>query len=215
MRSTQWFEGTSAVFGWVASLAYLNLLWVCGTLCGVIVLGLAPSTAALFAVLRRMVRKEAADLPLTKLFLSFYRQDFWQANLVFWPLFLVGVVLYADVQILAFMTGWLSTVLSFLTLIIGVFYVITCVFCVPVYVHFDMKWWDYYKSALFLGLLKPLHFLASVVSVVVVYYFMLQIRPLLLFFGASAGAFIITSVTQPVLARLSPLGHWNGGGSKE
>ena len=210
MLSNQWLEDTGVVFRWVAHLACLNLLWICGTLCGVLIMGFAPSTVALFAVLRSMIRNDNAELSLSRLFLSYYRQDFWQANLVFWPLVLVGIVLYADFQILALMGGWLSTVLSCLTLIIGVFYSITCVFCVPVYVHFDLKWWAYYRSALFLGLLKPLHFLAIVSSVAVV-SISCCVRPLFLFFGASAIAFIIIGVIQPVLDQLSFLGRSGGG----
>lgn len=61
-------EGSNRFFQWFANLAYLNILWLACTLLGGVVLGIAPSTAALFAVIRQLLQREVASGSVTRHF---------------------------------------------------------------------------------------------------------------------------------------------------
>ena len=71
---------------WPARLAGLNLLWLLGVLAGLVVFGLAPATAALYAVLREYVLGRSPRL----------WRDFWAA----WRASLVSSQLVLGVPIL-------------------------------------------------------------------------------------------------------------------
>ena len=52
---------------WVMRLAYLNLLWIGFTLAGAVIFGLAPATAAMFAVTRQWTLGKT-DVPVFQTF---------------------------------------------------------------------------------------------------------------------------------------------------
>ncbi len=76
----------------ISKLAYVNVLWILFSLAGLILLGVAPATVALFSVTRAWARKEW-DIPVFQTFWSVYKQEFWKAS-VHQRFFLVSVSCY-------------------------------------------------------------------------------------------------------------------------
>lgn len=81
--------------GFATRLVLVNVLFVAGTLAGLVVFGLFPAAVAATIVLARL-RSGAAGEHLVRDFVTVYRSQFWHANRVgsiFWP---AGVVLFLN-----------------------------------------------------------------------------------------------------------------------
>src|SRR5690554_99319 len=99
MGQKMWMERLHPLFIWFSNLAYLNLLWIVFTLLGGIILGFIPSTSALFSVIRQLLRKNDEEIPITKIFWTYYRKDFWKINRNFYLLICCGFIFLADIFI--------------------------------------------------------------------------------------------------------------------
>ncbi|MGG0717750.1 DUF624 domain-containing protein [Robertmurraya massiliosenegalensis] len=185
-------KGLNRIFIWFSNLAYLNLLWVVFTLFGFIILGVAPSTSALFAVIRKLLQNEG-KVSITKTYYEYFRRDFWKINRVFYVLLLVGFIIFVDIYFLYGLKNTLATLFLYLLMVLSIIYFVTCLFIFPVFVHYDLKMLENIKQAFLMGMTKPLYILGIVVSLVVSYVVLIYLKTLFIFFGISLGAFIIMS----------------------
>ena len=69
------------ISAWITRLMYVNLLWILFMLAGLIVMGVFPSTTAMFSVTRKWILGET-DTPVFHTFWKAYKQNFLQSNLV-------------------------------------------------------------------------------------------------------------------------------------
>ncbi|KPC99769.1 hypothetical protein LR69_02005 [Geobacillus sp. BCO2] len=65
---------------WITRLAYINLLWLVFTVFGLVILGIAPATVALFTIVRKWLLFHDHDVPVLKTFVRTYKGEFWRAN---------------------------------------------------------------------------------------------------------------------------------------
>ncbi|WP_077328855.1 YesL family protein [Virgibacillus siamensis] len=121
---------------WVMKLAIANLLWLGFTLLGLVVLGAAPATAALFSIVRKWIMGEK-DIPIFKTFWQHYRKDFIQSNMLGLLFFVIGFVLYVDFRFVLNYEGMWSIVLLIMVAAVCAAYLLTAVYLFPVYVHFE------------------------------------------------------------------------------
>lgn len=66
---------------WVMRLAYLNLLWIGFSLAGAVVFGLAPATAAMFAVTRQWVMGNT-DIPVFQTFFQTFKKEWAKSSVL-------------------------------------------------------------------------------------------------------------------------------------
>jgi len=81
--------------GFATRLVLVNVLFVAGTLVGMVLLGLFPAAVAASAVLGRLRLGDSSD-HLVRDFARVYRSQFWQANRVGSIFWLAGVVLFLN-----------------------------------------------------------------------------------------------------------------------
>ena len=89
------------VMGWLRGLTDLvlvNILFIVGTLTGLLVLGFFPAAAAASHVLAGM-RAGRKDTSVVKEFVLEYRAQFWRANLVGVPFWAVALLLWLDAEV--------------------------------------------------------------------------------------------------------------------
>lgn len=215
MERSEMFDLVNGVCEWISNLAYLNLLWIIFTVMGVGVMGIAPATAALFAVIRQLLQAEGGKVAITKSFFNYYRRDFFRVNGVFYALVAVGLVLVVDSFFLARIDGFLASVLLFPIYILGIMYLIIIVFIFPVFVHYEETWYNYLKQAFLIGMIRPLHALLIIVLSAVSFLLMYKYTPLFLFFGASVIAFISMSVCLKVFDGIHPLSRTSKDGDSD
>ncbi|WP_158738247.1 YesL family protein [Alteribacillus sp. YIM 98480] len=201
MAYKSWMEGLNRFFEWFMNIAYLNILWILFTLLGGVVLGAAPSTSAMFAVIRKLFLAEE-KVPVTRLFLTYYRKDFFKINGLFYCFVVMGIILLADVYFLMGMNSEIAAVFLILVGFLSVIYVIALIMFFPVYSHYDVRFFSYFKHSIFIGIMRPLHVLTMAIGIFVSYYVMLFLPALFFFFGMSLGALIIGSVCHHIFLKI-------------
>ncbi len=190
---SQWYirVGTLAF-----NLVLLNILWILFSFLGLFIIGFFPATAALFAVLKQMIMEDE-DIAVFKLFLKKFKSEFLMSNLIGYITLIFGVILYIDIRVLQQLdSGFLQLALASATVVISFVYLLTLLYIFPIFVHFDMKLWQYPKHALILAVAKPFHtiFLLVLLALVVMLY---MIIPALIFvFGMSLVAYVMTKIAS-------------------
>ncbi|MFB5662817.1 YesL family protein [Alteribacillus sp. HJP-4] len=193
--------GLYSVFEWITRLAYVNLLWFIFTMAGLIVFTFFPATSAMFAVIRKWTMGKT-EIPVFKTFWKEFRSEFWKSSLIGAVLVAFAIILYIDFQVFTSFDGLLGTALIALSISIAFLYLIVACFIFPVLAHFKLRFWQYFKQALLLGLSSPAAILSIVITTFILYMLLIRIPALLIFFGGSTFAFIIMWFAMRTFRRL-------------
>lgn len=178
------------------NLIYLNLLWIAFTLLGGIVFGIFPATAALFAVVRKMILEDE-DASVFPEFIAHFKASFKTSNLIGYAGSFIGLFLLIDFRIIQSMSHESVQVLLFnLILIIGIFYLIAMLYIFPVYVHFDLKWKEYFRYACILTIARPFQTIMLAAFVAAVVYLYILVPALVFILGVSFMSFIIMKIAS-------------------
>ncbi|MFG6117926.1 YesL family protein [Thalassobacillus sp. B23F22_16] len=201
MVEKQWMGTLNNIFIWFANIAYLNILWLFFTILGLVVAGIGPSTVALFSVIRQLLPKDS-EVKITKTFLYYYKRAFIQANLLFYTMLLIGAIIAVDLYFLYQVDNIWANVFQFLLLIISIFYIVTIIYLVPVYVHYDLSFMQYFKQAVLVSFLKPFYTLFIILSLILCYFIFIYLPPLLIFLSVSLPAFFIAATANHLFYKI-------------
>lgn len=178
------FIGIYKACNWICYFFYLNIMWVICTVLGGVIFGFAPSTVALYTVTRKAAI-EQEHVPVFKTFWKVYKSEFWKANLLGLILVAFGFIWYFDMMFFRQFEGIVYTVLNVLMTLIGIIFIMMLLYIFPVYVHYEMKLFNYMKYAVAFAFLHPMNFLAMFITVLSTYYFFAYFQALIFFFGVS------------------------------
>lgn len=188
MFGTQWYMRLG---NWGFNLVLLNLLWLLFSFSGLLVVGIFPATAALFAVMRLMIM-ESDNGSMIKLFWAKFKAEFIAANVVGYVMLLIGLVLYTDLKVLHYVNqDTLYTILMSTTMVVIFIYVLSLLYIFSVFVHYDLKIWQYPKHAFILVIARPLHTLIMAILVVSILFLYLQLPVLIVLFGISLISYVL------------------------
>lgn len=177
---------------WITRLAYLNILWILFTFAGLVVFGLSPATTAMFSITRKWVLGEK-DIPIFSTFWETYKKEFLRSNIIGIIVFVAVYLLSNEFQVLRSVeeTSYFIASYAVLVLLFAVFIMMLYLF--PIFVHFELKFIDYFKWPLIIAILHPiLTVLLSVVTVGINLLTFIYLPGLLFFFNASITAYILT-----------------------
>ncbi|MFA9557696.1 YesL family protein [Evansella sp. AB-rgal1] len=187
-----WLDSPSyTIADWIMRLALLNILWLCFTIIGIIVFGFMPATVAMFTVIRKLLKKEAT-VPLIKTFVSTYKKQFFPSNFIGLLLGIFGYVLLVAYTLLGTISGMMNTMLTFTFVFIGMFYISVVLISVPVYVEFELKFFDYFKQCILISFINP-HIILFMATGIIGAYFIFTIIPglTILVFGSIIATFMM------------------------
>ncbi|MBE6481903.1 MAG: DUF624 domain-containing protein [Actinomyces ruminicola] len=162
-----------ALVGWhvrigelVGRLFVLHLVWLLGVAAGGVILGAAPATLALNAVIRRDLLNQAleagnlvvAERPgLWREFWRVWRQEFWRAQAI-GAVLLAGLALFGlDRLVLRGGVGEVTPWLSGLVVVLSVLWAAVTLIVWPVAVHFDEPLPRVARLVVVLALSRPAH----------------------------------------------------------
>lgn len=176
---------------WITRFAWLNLLFIGFTLIGIILFGWMPALLSTFAVVRKWIRKEV-DIPIFQTFLQHYKQSFLHGNLFAFLLLALGYILSIYLKYTGLMyNSSFYPILFGLFFIVAVLYIMLCINLPAVYVHYKLRFWQYIRYALSIGMVN-LHFSISAITVLAIIYYISMKTPLLIFFFSfSVSAYFI------------------------
>ncbi|KAA0965481.1 DUF624 domain-containing protein [Sporosarcina sp. ANT_H38] len=181
-------------------LAYINLLWVFFTLVGLVAFGIFPATAAMFAVVRKLIRDEE-KFKILPSFWALFRADFLKTN-GFGLIFLViSYCFYFNFSFLQLNRGELQFLYPVLIFIL-ISSIITLFFFFPVYVHFNLKFFQYLKQSFLIAITSPIEVI-TIGALAGSIYFVATLYPgIIPLFTGSVFAYVATLISFRSFARI-------------
>lgn len=168
---------------WVIKLVYANLLWMFFTLLGLGIFGVMPATVGLFTLLRQWIMGNERE-PAYKIYWNSFRQEFLRSNLVGLIFLVVGYILRMDIIFFKTSSHFIFQILLAVLFCVGLLYLITLLNFFPVYVHYKISFFAYFKYALLIGISQLSSTLMMIIGSVVIfclYWYFSGLIPLLCF----------------------------------
>lgn len=189
MRKSFYQSNFYHVLEWIMWLLYLNLLWILFTLLGLGILGIFPATVSMFTVIRQLLQKK--EPAIFKTFFQTYKEEFFKANGVGLVLFIITYLLYMDFLFLDKIPSSLFSIFQIGLLIATIIFLIVLLYIFPIYVHFDLKFFQMFKHALIIGIISPLANLLIIIGFVILFFVYKWVPGLIPTFGISLVAFLL------------------------
>lgn len=181
-------------------LAYINLLWIFFTLVGLIAFGFFPATAAMFAVVRKLIRDEE-KFKILPTFWTLFRADFLKTN-GFGLIFLViSYCFYFNFSFLQLNSGELQFLFPVLIFIL-ISSIITLFFFFPVYVHFNLKFFQYLKQSFLIAITSPIEVITIGALAGSIYFVTTLFPGIIPLFTGSVFAYVATLISFRSFARI-------------
>lgn len=180
---------------------YLNFLWILFTIIGLGIFGFMPATVAMYSVYRKFLMGDS-DVKIFKLFAQTYKKEFLKSNLFGIILLVVGYILYIDFVFLSTVSGVANLFLTGVFFIAALFYLLLVLYLIPVYVHYDLTFFQYIKQALLIGFISPLMTVSMLLSLYLLYLLFSFIPGLIPLFFFSIVGFAIMGNAYIAFKRL-------------
>ncbi|MEK4566858.1 DUF624 domain-containing protein [Alkalihalobacillus sp. FSL R5-0424] len=189
---TQWFMRIGNI-GF--NLILLNILWLAGSVTGLILLGLFPATLAVVAVIKHMILVDDNPQIIT-LFWKHFRTHFLMSNVFGYMMGLLGIIVTVDLMWVWNMEdNLLQQSMLGLSILIAIVYLVACVYLFPIYLHYQFTFKEYFIQAVVLAIGKPLQTIVLLLIVTLVIAVYVIVPPLLCVFGLSAIIYPVMKIT--------------------
>lgn len=150
---------------WISRLAYLNLLWLIFISMGLVIFGVAPSTVAMFTIIRKWIQGRR-EMPIFSTFMEIYKREFWTSNRLGVVLIASSFVIWFDWQLIGAVQGTLYSILAGCLIGVTLLFMVVLIYIFPVYVHYENKTFQYVKVAFLLGISYPLYSFVMLLAVI-------------------------------------------------
>jgi uncharacterized membrane protein YesL len=191
-------------------IAYTNILWIMFSLLGLVLFGIMPATAAMFAVIRKLILNEE-QVPVFSLFWNKYKEEFVKANFFGYLLLIVGAILWLDVVFFQSLHGMPYMIMSFVAAGLLLLFLITVLYILPLYVHYKLTFFNYVKTAFLLALLHPIQTIIMIASGAAICFILLLLPGSLFFFSGSLFSFMILKTAFKVFSKVEKQKRLVGG----
>lgn len=202
MESTVWMGKLYHACQWITRLAYINLLWLLFMALGLFVFGVAPSTAAMFSIIRKWLKGET-DLSIFQFFWGTYKKEFWKANALGSILLGISLILYLDWRLISSLQSSLYPVLSGCLIGVGFLFLIVMIYIFPVFVQYEYKTLQYIKAAFLLGISYPLYTMVMVLAAICVIAISIFFNGIGILYFGSALSFVFMYITHQLFNKIA------------
>ncbi|MBP1916542.1 putative membrane protein YesL [Lederbergia galactosidilyticus] len=185
----------------VLLLLYVNALWICFTLLGLIIFGLGPSTVAMYTIFRHWAMGRD-DLPVFKTFWETFKSEFLKANILGVILLMIAYMLYVNWNFLELDGEWITAFSQFILLVATVIYGVMLIYIFPIYVQYENKLFVYFKNAILMALYQPFRTLYAIAACLTLYYIFFILPVFIFLMGASLSSFVLMWITYRTFMRL-------------
>ncbi|MCJ7840849.1 DUF624 domain-containing protein [Lederbergia sp. NSJ-179] len=185
----------------VLLLLYVNALWVCFTLLGLIIFGFGPSTVAMYTIFRHWAMGRD-DLPVFQTFWNTFKKEFFKANALGIILLLIAYMLYVNLNFLALDGEWISAFSHYILLFATVIFGVMLIYIFPMYVHYENKLFIYFKNAILMALYQPFRTLYAIAACLTLSYLFFVLPVFIFLMGASLTSFVLMWIAYRTFMRL-------------
>lgn len=188
---------------WLATLAYLNILWLGFTLLGGVIFGAGPATFAVHALVKK--KQEQGDLShVFRKFRHEFKQHFKDGNRYFWLLTGASLFIYVDTRVIQALpqNPFIQFIVLPSLLILSALVIIVATFTLGLYFEFGDSVKKSVKDAFWLTLISP------VAGIVIVHAFLIGILvyayvpALIMFYSISFYAFATQWIMSKTFKRI-------------
>ncbi|HZG16125.1 MAG TPA: DUF624 domain-containing protein [Candidatus Bathyarchaeia archaeon] len=159
-----WMNMIYKICQWLSRLAYLNLLWLLFMFLGVLVVGAAPSTAAMFTIIRKWVRGQY-NVPIFRLFWETYQAEFKKANYLGAFIMMSLLLFWLSWHLISSLEGTLVPIMMGVYLGIMALWLVIMLYLFPVFVHYEGKALQSVKKAFIIGISYPFYTIRMIMAV--------------------------------------------------
>ncbi len=186
---------------WLFKVIILNLFWFLFMIAGLGLFGIFPATAALFATIRKDLIEEK-DIKLFSTFWHYFKTDFFKANLLGYFLTIIGGLLIFNIRVLGQLEGSiLNSILMVVTYILLAILALIAIYIFPVFVHFQLRFLEYFKYSSVLIIGKPLHTIVSVLLIAGIFTGFYMVPGLIPVVGSSIIAYVLMKIALSSFAK--------------
>jgi uncharacterized membrane protein YesL len=186
---------------WISKFAYINILWIGFSLAGLIVLGFFPATIAMFTIIRKWLKGET-EIAIFRTYWTTWKSEFFRSNgLGLLVAAVVGLIVFNLVFVERSGNGFTSAIQIPIYLFMFAA-IMTILYLFPVYVHFELKWFQMVKNSFLMMLISPIENIVMIAGIVAVLFVVKFIPALGFFFGGSLIAAIIMSAAYLVFGKM-------------
>ncbi|PXW90957.1 putative membrane protein YesL [Streptohalobacillus salinus] len=175
-------------------IAYVNLLWLVFSLIGLGVFGVLPAFVAVLTIIRKWMMKDT-DVPIFQTFLAAFKQAFIKANLSGLIFAFIYFILSVNYQYMMTLSGALQVVMAAAFGMNAILFFVTLVYFYPVYVHYDLRLWGYFKQAFLFGLIHIHYVLVIGILIYGLYHLFVVIPAIILMFSPILLGLILMPIT--------------------
>ncbi|WP_066050665.1 YesL family protein [Robertmurraya korlensis] len=187
---------------WISRLAYLNLLWLLFIGVGLVFFGVAPSTVAMFTIIRKWLQGER-ELPIFSTFMEIFKREFWASNRLGLVLMASSFVIWFDWQLIGGVQGTLYPILAGCLIGVSLLFMMVLTYIFPVYVHYENKTFQYIKVAFLLGISYPLYSFVMLLAVICVLALSLFFNGIGFLFFGSGISYILMYISNLLFSKLA------------
>lgn len=202
MESSVWMGRFYEICQWITRLAFINLLWLLFMVVGIFIFGVAPSTVAMFTIIRKWLRGET-DLPIFSTFWETYKKEFWKANRLGFILLGISIVLFLDWRLIGSLQGSLYPILMGCLIGVAFLFLTVLLFIFPVYVQYEYKILQYLKTSFLLGISYPLYTLVMASAATCVFTISIFFNGVGILFFGSGLSFILMYISNLLFSKIA------------
>lgn len=181
-------------------LAYINLLWILFTVVGLGVFGVFPATSAMFVVVRKLIKNED-NIKIFSVFWASFRTNFLQANGFGLTFSFIAYFIYFDLYFLQLNSDKLQFLFPVIIFIM-ISGIVTLLFFFPVYTHFNLKFFQYFKQSFLIAITSPFEVLAIGASLGLIYFIATILPGIIPLFTGSIFAYVATLISFRAFTRI-------------
>lgn len=199
MENSRSFEGINRIADIIFFLAYVNFLWLVFTVAGLVILGLFPATIAMLSVIRkRIMGKEVATFSF---FWSIYKKEFVRGNILGYIVLIVSYSFYVEYTLINSIDHAFLNYFMYPFITLNLFFVLTVIYLLPVYVHYELKLIRVIKNAFFIMLVNPFTTITAFIGILVISYLLITFPFIAFFFGGSILAYFVMFVSMHAFSK--------------
>ncbi|MEQ6376756.1 DUF624 domain-containing protein [Bacillaceae bacterium S4-13-56] len=191
-------QGLYQLCEWIMRLTLLQIYWFLFSLLGGVILGIFPSTVAMFEINRRWIKGEL-DLPTFKYFWFAFKQQFGRANILGYLLSLIGFIIIIDFHIFLGFDSVLFMFFTSMLIVITLLYILILIYIFPIFVTYKVRIHRSIAFACLIGIYK----MKSTILIIVVSFLLCLVfstfPPVFFFLGISTSSLILMWISRSTL----------------
>lgn len=180
----------NTVMEWIARFFIVQLIWILFSVLGLIVVGIFPATFTMFAICRKWINKQT-DFSLFKTFWKLFQTSFFKTNILGYGIVAVGYSIFYYFRLFIGSNDTFQLVFFFIVSTISIIFIMTILFVIPVFVHFDIRLIQVMKFSLITAISNPIQVITMAVVIVIFTMIMIMFPGLFPFFSFSVLAYVL------------------------